>query len=46
LRTVSTAAQTGGKTGVTTGETGETTAVTVAAKPTRRKVTAPGLAAI
>ena len=46
LRTVSTAAQTGEKTGETTGETGETTAGTVAAEPTRRKVAAPGLAAI
>jgi hypothetical protein len=46
LRTVSTAAQTGGKTGETTGAIGETTAGTVAAEPTRRKVAAPGLAAI
>ena len=41
LRTVSTAAQTGGKTGETTGETGETTAGTVAAEPVRRKALRP-----
>jgi hypothetical protein len=42
----STAAQTAAKTGEMTGETGETTAGIVAVEPTRRKVAAPGLAAI
>jgi hypothetical protein len=37
---VSTAAQTAARTGETTGAIGETTAGTVAAEPTRRKVSA------